>query len=133
MLYEIILALAGHPGSVILFSKEKSAFFLDADIPFVDDSEKEMINQICALGRFFKKLDEFARENMAAKIGLPYSASSPFATEEGHSSMYVRAVSFGINEILDSYLLELTKAEQRFIQDPILPLSHLSYTLSDVR
>ncbi len=54
MLHEILLALLGKPGNIILEYEDK--FEIDITIDFLSDAEKKMINELCILGFYYKRV-----------------------------------------------------------------------------
>jgi len=105
MLHELLLALSGFSGDIIVYvgsyrsedlqDDGKEGFYLDDQLPFLHESEKNTIQQLCQIGFYYKKLSDFM---------LYYNSKS----------LYILAVKQGLQEILEGYLRIITKAEQEF-------------------
>ena len=52
MLHEILLALLGHTGTIII--EDKDGFRVSPQIDFLTEPEKEQINRVVILGLFIK-------------------------------------------------------------------------------
>ena len=65
MLHEILLALIGHTGSIIVENEDQS-FTVSNKIDFLTEAEREQINRIIILGVFYKRINDFIK----AKGGL---------------------------------------------------------------
>jgi gamma-tubulin complex component 4 len=57
MLHEILLALLGIPGNLIV--EEEDSFKISPFINFLTESEKELINRLVILGFYYKKILAF--------------------------------------------------------------------------
>jgi gamma-tubulin complex component 4 len=123
MLHELLLALTGCDGDIILANDTK--FYLDKDLPFLHDSEKEMIDELCQLGFYYRDLTIFVQQNSVQQhvLATNYDRTPP--------SAYARALCAGLDEILDAYMTSLTQIEQKVLNDPIMPLSYLKQALRD--
>ncbi|KAF0976928.1 hypothetical protein FDP41_004223 [Naegleria fowleri] len=137
MLHELLLALSGFSGDIIVYVSEplvapsstsshhhptlsslssqnnenhptattttattniqpqREGFYLDDQLPFLHESEKHTIQQLCQIGFYYKKL-------------------SDFITHYSSGSLYILALKQGLQEILEGYLRILTRAEQEF-------------------
>jgi gamma-tubulin complex component 4 len=123
MLHELLLALSGCEGDIIILKDD--GFYLDKDLPFLHESEKEIIDELCKLGYYYRLLTKFVHDNSIQQYILAknYDRMPP--------SSYVRALCAGIEEVLDAYLNTLTQFEQRVLIDPIMPLSYLKQALRE--
>ncbi len=61
MLHEILLALLGKAGNIIIEFEDK--FALDERLDFLSISEKETINKLCILGFHYRRIEQFLEEN----------------------------------------------------------------------
>lgn len=61
MLHEILFALLGKPGNII--KENENSFEIDNNIQFLSQSEKEIINKLCILGFYFRRIEQFLEEN----------------------------------------------------------------------
>lgn len=57
MLHELLLALFGHTGSIIVEAEE--SFIVNPKLTFLTSAEIEMINRIAVLGYLFKRIQTF--------------------------------------------------------------------------
>lgn len=55
MLHEILLALFGHAGSIII-ETENESFIVNPKLDFLSKAEIEMINRIVVLGYMYKQI-----------------------------------------------------------------------------
>ncbi|KAL9650924.1 hypothetical protein ABK040_015027 [Willaertia magna] len=121
MIHEVLFALSGFSGDIIIEDKEKG-FILDNQLPFLHDSEKHTIQQLCQLGFQYKKLSDF---------------SIHFKSD----SLYIKGLCQGLNEILESYIHTIIKLEQEYCLKEeeeennndtiIMPLTYLKQLLRD--
>lgn len=51
MLHEILFALLGKPGSLII--ETLTGYIVNPDINYITEPEKELINKICTIGFFY--------------------------------------------------------------------------------
>ena len=65
MLHELLLALFGTPGGIIIESDER--FIVNPRLDFLSPAEIEIINRIAALGYLFKRIQRF--QNRHGGIG----------------------------------------------------------------
>mmetsp|Transcript_42394 Transcript_42394/g.68756 ORF Transcript_42394/g.68756 Transcript_42394/m.68756 type:complete len:660 (+) Transcript_42394:3-1982(+) len=129
MFAEILLALLGHPGSVIL--QGKNSFVLSQDFPFLHESERELIQRCCGLGFYYQKIESFLHRHLLA----PIKANVLGQKEQGEQlavttpGLYVRALCAGLEEILDEYRSAILACERRVLNDPSLSLNFLQHEL----
>lgn len=131
------MGMAGHSGDVVIATDQ--CFQLDKDASFLHKSEKIVINSLCQLGYYYHNLKKFTDNYKTLPyitLHKKYSQESVITNDEKQnkkklSLMYTTALCTGIDEILDSYLLALTKAEQQILKEPVMPLSYLKLHLSD--
>ena len=57
MLHEILLALLGIPGNLII--EEEDCFKISPFINFLTESEKELINRLIIMGFYYKRIVSF--------------------------------------------------------------------------
>jgi len=130
MLHEILLALLGHPGSIVV--SEGDYIFKVADtIDFLTEAEKEQINRIVVLGVFFRRINGF----MERKGGLNSRLSLHLGIEdldgldeEGYedSGFYVKAFCAGVKEVLNLYKEHVLAIEHEYFVNESLNISHLN-------
>ncbi|KAJ9543178.1 hypothetical protein OSB04_022885, partial [Centaurea solstitialis] len=143
MLHELLLALLGYTGDLIIdererrqtvgFSPEESmadqcTFKLAPDISFIQPSERDIIENIIRLGFYYRELDRFASKcrNLSwIKTRNEYSVSCTSELLEertDNQSVYRRAIGNGIVEILSVYRSAILHIEQKLLSDslPIL-------------
>ncbi|KAG2388301.1 hypothetical protein C9374_000465 [Naegleria lovaniensis] len=84
-----------HANQITTNIQQREGFYLDDQLPFLHESEKNTIQQLCQMGFYYKKL-------------------SDFMTHYSSGSLYILALKQGLQEILEGYLRILTKAEQEF-------------------
>jgi gamma-tubulin complex component 4 len=150
MHHEILLALSGFPGDVFIKHKQDGFHELIPDIPLIHPSEVNIVNKIVSLGNYYSSLQDFIKQQTSAVImlkstHLPSDDNSSPDPNPGESEMhplinqptttglYVRALAFGLNEILEDYRHRIVEVEKECIKDPHLPLSHIQHRFQEVR
>ena len=135
MNHEILLALCGHTGDVIVEDSNSFKVRESLSHTFISDADRqvrtffdsffffarEMLNgtnvqlgnEIVKVGHHFRCLDEFVRDVM----------------KSGHG-VYKRALAVGLTKILNEYREAISKAEIRFIRDESLSVLELRHFLS---
>eukprot|EP00698_Gefionella_okellyi_P023404 TRINITY_DN7991_c0_g1_i2.p1 TRINITY_DN7991_c0_g1~~TRINITY_DN7991_c0_g1_i2.p1 ORF type:complete len:460 (-),score=99.84 TRINITY_DN7991_c0_g1_i2:560-1939(-) len=113
-IHDILLALLGHCGDVIVSSK--STFHLSTECTHVDESERQLINRICATGFYCLKLQTYCDRTQSATAAQP---------------LFLRALCSGIEEQLDAYRQKIVEAEETYLGDAYLSLSYLFGVLGD--
>lgn len=136
MLHEILLALVGHTGDIIIRkrypdTRSVCGFHVAPDISFLSRSEKEATNQTCNIGFYYCLIDAFVTSNL--RLGVTslggVSAGPDVDNEVG---LYVRALSVGLAEVLAKYRASVLQLEQEILASPVnYPLSKLHYHLRD--
>ncbi|XP_024982197.1 gamma-tubulin complex component 4-like isoform X1 [Cynara cardunculus var. scolymus] len=143
MLHELLLALLGYTGDLIIderefrqtvgFSPEDSmpnqcTFKVAPDISFIQPSERDIIENIITLGFYYRELDRFATKSRNLswiKSGNESSvsrASEILKETRDNQSVYRRAIANGVVEILSVYRSAVLHIEQKLLSDslPIL-------------
>mmetsp|Transcript_31424 Transcript_31424/g.61248 ORF Transcript_31424/g.61248 Transcript_31424/m.61248 type:complete len:913 (-) Transcript_31424:71-2809(-) len=138
MLHEILLALAGHPGDIVVpkrtgTNSEICGFECASDITFISEAEKAAIDQTCNLGYYYCLIEEFVGRNLKLGVtSLGFGDESKSDAKNSGVGLYVRALCVGLDELLDTYRAALLKAEQEILNsDVYYPLSKLHFALRD--
>lgn len=112
MVPEVLLALLGIPGEVIVLSppspdgRRSEGFRVSPDLPFITAPERASLDRLVCIGYAFKCLEGFvARENEAC-LGDATSEKT------GGGSLYRRALATGVAEVLGSYEAAILRLEQ---------------------
>ncbi|KAI3449470.1 hypothetical protein Pfo_006135 [Paulownia fortunei] len=145
MLHELLLALLGYTGDLIIDEREhqeslrvnlspeapladEPTFKLAPDLSFVQPSDREVIERVITLGFYYRELERFAAKSRNLSW-IRSSNESPLsrATEilkgkKVKPSVYRRAVANGIVEVLSVYRSAVLQIEQKLLSDslPIL-------------
>jgi gamma-tubulin complex component 4 len=116
--HEVLLALLGHPGNIIVEKNE--TFVVSADISFLSVAEKETINRIVWLGYQYRQLVVFTEQQC-------------FASQRGsaRAGLYCRALCAGIEERISAYRQAISDVEQDILYDPDTNLSHIHCAVSE--
>ncbi|XP_021763193.1 gamma-tubulin complex component 4-like [Chenopodium quinoa] len=146
MLHEILLALLGYTGDLIVDERECRdslgilspdspvadipSFKLAPDLSFIAPSDRDVIERIISLGFYYRELDRFATKSRNLSWIRSASANvSPLERSEEISkrksenqSVYRRAIANAIVEILSVYRSAVLQIEQKLLADalPIL-------------
>ncbi|KAK7277758.1 hypothetical protein RJT34_22775 [Clitoria ternatea] len=130
MLHELLLALLGYTGDLIIDRRDQIAaetpisdectFKLAPDISFIDPSDRELIERIIVLGFYYREMERFS----AKSRNLSWIRSTnvnPLSKKE-KQSVYRRALANGIVEILSVYRSAVLHIEQKLLSEtmPIL-------------
>ncbi|XP_027117835.2 gamma-tubulin complex component 4-like [Coffea arabica] len=146
MLHELLLALLGYTGDLIVDEREQQdtlrinlspdapiseecfTFKLAPDISFIQPSERDAIERIIKLGFYYRELDRFATKSrnlswIRSSNESPSSRTSElFKGKKEKQSVYRRAIANGIAEVLSVYRSAVLHIEQNLLSDslPIL-------------
>ncbi|GLT47189.1 hypothetical protein SLA2020_209010 [Shorea laevis] len=153
MLHELLLALLGYTGDLIIDERDhqkslgiqfspdspisdECTFKLAPDISFIDPSERDLIQRLVALGFYYRELDRFAtksrnlswiRSAEASPLGRAAELSKGKAEKP---SVYRRAISNGIVEILSVYRSAVLHIEQKLLSESIPILATVTQGLN---
>lgn len=153
MLHELLLALLGHTGDLIIDEREhqeslrvnlskdaplaeESTFKLAPDLSFIQPSDKEVIERIITLGFYYRELDRFASKcrNLSWIRSLKDSPllSNPEILKGKNlkQSVYRRAVANGIVEVLSLYRSAVLHIEQKLLSDSLPILASVTQGLN---
>ncbi|TYK22385.1 gamma-tubulin complex component 4-like protein [Cucumis melo var. makuwa] len=148
MLHELLLALLGYTGDLIIDEREhynslglnnllvdapisgEPTFKLASDISFLEPSERDLIQRIIVLGFYYRELDRFATKSRNLSwIRSGNESSLANSTESSkdkieNPSVYRRAIANGIVEILSIYRSAVLHVEQKLLSEtvPILAI-----------
>lgn len=153
MLHELLLALLGYTGDLIIDERENQkslgiqsspeapssdecTFKLAPDISFLQPSERDVIERIIALGFYYRELDRFATKSQNLswiRSAKEYSLSQTSGISSGKikkSSVYRRAIANGIVEILSVYRSAVLQIEQNLLSEPMPILATVTQGLN---
>ncbi|KAL9247154.1 hypothetical protein vseg_020617 [Gypsophila vaccaria] len=140
MLHEILLALLGYTGDLIIddhhhhhrtaaAAATATSFILAADLSSAHPSDRDVIERIVKLGFYYRELDRFATKSRnlswirsgSEGEGGGGSGSGSGSGRESRS-VYRRAVANGVVEVLSVYRSAVLHVEQKLLADhlPIL-------------
>lgn len=127
MLHELLLALSGVSGGIFVH-KKFAGLQVAADLPFIHESEVDLLNRICRLGSYFQKFQTFCKK---------FTEVSPFIREDSGDGtnleepfgLYIQAFCTGLDQVLDSYRKDLIDLEKQILRDPKLPLTYIEHSL----
>ncbi|KNA21461.1 hypothetical protein SOVF_042960 [Spinacia oleracea] len=154
MLHEILLALLGYTGDLIVDERECQnslgilspdspvanfpTFKLAPDLSFIAPSDRDVIERIISLGFYYRELDRFATKSRNLSWIRSASANvSPLERSEEISkrksenqSVYRRAIANAIVEILSVYRSAVLQIEQKLLADPLPILATVTQGLN---
>lgn len=116
MLHEILLALLGHPGNLII--KSELHFEINPLITFLSSAEKDLINRILPLGSHYQSLLQI--------LTRIHKEEACFESQ----GLYLKALAQGIEEILDGYKEIILEIERDFLENRVFTLSLLALKLN---
>ncbi|KDP28172.1 hypothetical protein JCGZ_13943 [Jatropha curcas] len=153
MLHELLLALLGYTGDLIIDEREhqksigvrlspdasisdERCFKLAPDISFIEPSDRDLIQRIISLGFYYRELDRFATKSRNLSW-IRSSNVSPLAraTELSHNttekpSVYRRAIANGVVEILSVYRSAVLHIEQKLLSETVPILATITQGLN---
>ncbi|KAM4074630.1 hypothetical protein ACB094_10G108200 [Castanea mollissima] len=136
MLHELLLALLGYTGDLIIHNSNSNSddrpFKLASDISFIQPSDRDLIERIITLGFYYRELDRFATESRnlswirSAKNESPLELSS----SKNPSSVYRRAIANGVVEMLSVYRSAVLHVEQKLLAETVPILATVTQGLN---
>ncbi|XP_024026213.1 gamma-tubulin complex component 4 [Morus notabilis] len=154
MLHEVLLALLGYTGDLIIDERDhrnslgialspdapiadEPTFKLAPDISFLQPSERDLIERIVTLGFYYRELDRFATKSRNLSW-IRSENASPLATiselSKGKTgkkqSVYRRAIANGIVEILSVYRSAVLHIEQKLLSETVPILATVTQGLN---
>ncbi|KAK4482173.1 hypothetical protein RD792_009314 [Penstemon davidsonii] len=153
MLHELLLALLGYTGDLIIDEREHQhtlrvnlspdapladgpTFRLAPDISFIQPSDKQVIERIITLGFYYRELERFAAKSrnlswIRSSNESPLSrATELLKGEKANPSVYQRAIANGIVEVLSVYRSAVLHIEQKLLSDSIPILATVTQGLN---
>ncbi|XXG84257.1 hypothetical protein AAC387_Pa10g1809 [Persea americana] len=136
MLQELLFALVGYTGDLIIDHRDPHHLSLDTpisdectfklapDISFIHPSERDVIERLLPLGFYYRELDRFATKSrnlswIRSKNNVPLSQATELLKGKAKkSSVYRRAIANGIVEVLSVYRSAVLQVEQKLLEDP---------------
>lgn len=132
MLHEVLLALIGHTGNIII--EEDGKFKVSEAIEFLNEDE---INKVVILGVFYKQIAEFIKRNSGLNSQLPFILCMEDMKEGNNddeeievTSVYIKAFCTGVHEVLNLYKEHILAIEHEYFVNDSLSITHLSQKLS---
>ncbi|KAL7172120.1 hypothetical protein ACSBR2_031755 [Camellia fascicularis] len=153
MLHELLLALLGYTGDLIIDEREdqkslgiflspdapisdEPTFKLAPDISFLQPSERDVIERIITLGFYYRELDRFAAKSrnlswIRSANESPMSRTSELINgKKEKQSVYRRAIANGIVEVLSVYRSAVLQIEQKLLADSVPILATVTQGLN---
>ncbi|XP_060178637.1 gamma-tubulin complex component 4 [Lycium barbarum] len=157
MLHELLLALLGYTGDLIIDIREQQeeeecgahiplspdapisqqpTFKLAPDVSFIQPSERDVIERIITLGFYYRELDRFAAKcrNLSwirSSNESPASRTSQLLKGKTlKQSVYRRAIANGIVEVLSVYRSAVLHIEQKLLSDSLPIVATLTQGLN---
>ena len=131
MLHEILFALLGKTGSIIIETEAK--FEVNPLISFLSACEKDLINRLVVLGFHYRILERFLKDTYEA---FSQTQTMGFGVREDESgefgfgrSLYLKAFCFAMNEVLKEYRDVVLSVEREFLKNRVFTLSLLNIQL----
>ncbi|KAJ8444031.1 hypothetical protein Cgig2_020877 [Carnegiea gigantea] len=152
MLHEILVALLGYTGDIIVDEREHQtslgilspdapisdvpSFKLAPDLSFIPPSDRDVIQRIITLGFYYRELDRFATKSRnlswirAANVSPLVRIEEISKSRRENQSMYRRAIANGIVEVLSVYRSAVLQIEQKLLADPLPILATVTQGLN---
>ncbi|XVF32787.1 hypothetical protein REPUB_Repub17cG0112700 [Reevesia pubescens] len=153
MLHELLLALVGYTGDLIIDEREhqkslginlspdapisdQRSFKLASDISFIDPSERDLIERLITLGFYYRELDRFATKSRnlswirSADVSPLERAAELSNPKTQKPSVYRRAIANGLVEILSVYRSAVLQIEQKLLSETMHILATVTQGLN---
>jgi gamma-tubulin complex component 4 len=137
MLHEVLLALVGHTGDVVV-ATPNGRFAVCEGATFLHASERALVERVVRVGAAYAAVASFvrvcARENARDDVvdGVADAADAGDAGALAHvRGLYVRALCGGLDELLDGYRQRVSQLEQAALTDPTITLASCEHYLDD--
>jgi gamma-tubulin complex component 4 len=140
LLRELLLCLAGFSGDVFVEASvdahagfaakqlvDHAALHLAADISWVDEPDRAILDELAQLGHYFRALHAFIEEEEAGVVAVPEDGRGA----PGAGSMYCRALTEGLQELLEVYEAKLQEIQELVLSHQAPTLTRLQYLLAD--
>ncbi|TPX35021.1 hypothetical protein SmJEL517_g02440 [Synchytrium microbalum] len=147
MIHEVLLALAGCPGDLFVYSNGKLA--VSTDIPFLHDSERAQLAPLLQVAQLYMQLDAYLKRLRTPWLNhlksRYYSNASPSAADHDQQpqissvwkGVYQQALSGALASYLDEYRSVIVQVERKVLDylDPDTdggrtPLAYLNVTFA---
>ena len=100
LLHEVVYALLGHTGTVVVASRaSEHQLELAHDVP-VDASERALLNRMLELGSCYRALDAFVSFYLFHTMLAPVSGARPSTTDFPPRSPFLLALANAVEECL---------------------------------
>lgn len=152
MLHEVLLALLGHPGSIIQeetveakrsernsgedVGNSSIRFRVPETITFLAPTERAAINKVVGVGKIYRDLRQFSSTQAPALV-VDCNSSSKNRAREFKSikkeGLYMRALKLGVEELLDEYADRVSELEREVMADPTLTVTRVYAGIREVR
>ncbi|XP_071450213.1 gamma-tubulin complex component 4 isoform X2 [Hetaerina americana] len=123
MLHEVLLALAGFPGS--LFVEYDNRIQVADSVTYILDSDKTLLNRILSVASEYKALKSFIDGLNNFYFSTIRDESNPNGSGQQCPGMYLQAFCNGLEEVTEPYNQELITLELEILNDPCLSLTHI--------
>eukprot|EP00045_Choanoeca_perplexa_P005199 m.44073 g.44073 ORF g.44073 m.44073 type:complete len:602 (+) comp12990_c0_seq4:116-1921(+) len=111
MLSELLAALMGFDGDVFVFN-DRCDLSVRAGLPFVSSLEEAVLNRICRVGGYFKKLENYVLEHRSGQKGA-----------------YLAALAIALDRHLDDYRDLVTSLDELVVQGEDITLSRIQHAI----
>lgn len=118
MIHEILLALLGFPGEILIEDNDRKCYRVRDGIPYLQQGEREQIDRLAPLGWYYKWLELFA-DKYDVKWG----------TIRSIFQVYKAALSAAIADLLSTYTHDIAYLEQLILTEGPIPLSRIVHHL----
>jgi len=115
MLHEVLYALLGRTGWVVV--EEDNVFDINPALSFLSTPERKMLQQIVALGSFYKKIRGWVEEEERGWVDRVVGKATE--SETVGRSAYVRTLAEGIGELLKEYEREVLSVEADYLSSKV--------------
>ena len=119
MIHEILLALLGFPGEILIEDNDKKLFRVRDGIPYLQQGERAQIDRLAPLGWYYKWLQLFIEKYDIKWGGIRGSIFQA----------YKSALSAAIADLLGTYSHDIAYLEQLILTEGPIPLSRVVHHL----
>lgn len=133
MLHELLLALLGHCGGVVM--DIEGVFKINPTLEFISSQERTVLDQLLVLGSFYSRIRHLLQKDDDEFLDRVFSTQFAQAAGEDNSkngsSIYVRALAEVIEEQLQIYESQVLAAEEEYLRTQVCNLGHLAVKFSE--
>ena len=131
MLHELLLALLGHTGGVVL--DIDGVYKINPTLEFISAEERVVLDHMLVLGSFYSRIRELLQKCDTEFLDRVFEQSEVHTAEKQQAgeSVYVRALCEVVQDVLQVYENEVLHVEAEYLKTKVCNLGHITVRFSD--